>query len=181
MRPQLRTTPRPRAESSPNRSGADLHVHTTHSDGFCSPCEVVVAAARANLAAVAVTDHDTVSGVAIARDEAARWGVELIAGVEWTAEFQGREVHILGHFLRDDDPAVTAASTRMRQARAERLRAMAARLAESGLSVDLDALARAFPRATLGRRHLAEWLTRTGQVSSGKEAFARYLGDHGPA
>ena len=87
----------------PARGAADLHVHTTHSDGACSPCEVVVAAARVGLGAVAITDHDTVSALPIARPEAAWWGIELIAGVELTCEFEGRELHILGHFIRDDD------------------------------------------------------------------------------
>jgi len=175
---------RPAHRSDPPRPpprGADLHVHTTHSDGVCSPCEVVNAAASVGLAALAITDHDTVSALAVARPEAARLGIELVGGVEWTAELDGREVHILGHFVRDDDPAVLAASARLRAARVERLAAMADRLEALGLSVDLDALRRAFPRATLGRRHLADWLTRTGQVPGPREAFARYLGDRGPA
>jgi len=179
-RPELRTTPRPAGLPRP-RSGADLHVHSTHSDGACSPCEVVHAAASVGLAALAITDHDTLSAHAVARDEAARLGVELVAGVEWTAEREGREIHILGHFLRADDPAVAAASARLRAARVERLAAMADRLAALGLRVDLAALGRAFPRATLGRRHLADWLARTGQVAGARQAFADYLGDGGPA
>jgi hypothetical protein len=164
------------------RAGAaDLHVHTTHSDGVCSPCEVVIAAANVGLSALAITDHDTLSALAVARPEAARLGLELVEGIELTAEFQGREVHLLGHFVRDDDPALCAAVSALRTARAGRVRAMADRLADLGLSVDLDALARAFPRATLGRRHLADWLVRTRQVTSPRVAFARFLGDDGPA
>ena len=175
---ELRRTPRP-ATRIP--TGADLHVHTTHSDGVCSPCEVVNAAAQAGLRALAITDHDTVSALSIARPEAARLGIELIAGVEWTAELDGREVHILGHFFQDDRPSIVQTCTRLRLARAERLAAMVVQLARLGLSVDLQALRDTFPRATLGRRHLADWLVRTGQVPSAREAFARYLGDHGPA
>ena len=142
---------------------------------------MVIAAARAGLVALAITDHDTVSAVAVARREAIFWGVELVAGVEWTAAFGDREIHVLGHFLDEGDPAVVAACTRLRLARDERLSALAERLAALGLSVDLDALRQAFPRATLGRRHLAEWLARTKQVGSVREAFTRYLGDAGPA
>jgi hypothetical protein len=142
---------------------------------------VVVAAANVGLKALAITDHDTLSAVAVARPEAERLGVELIAGVELTAEYEGREVHILGHFVRDDDPSLVAATSSLRRARAERIRALVDRLEGLGLSVDLEALGRAFPRATLGRKHLADWLTRTGQVSSPRDAFARYLGDGGPA
>jgi predicted metal-dependent phosphoesterase TrpH len=166
----------------PLAAAADLHVHTTHSDGVCSPCEVVIAAGCVGLGAVAITDHDTLTAIAVARPEAARLGVELIAGIELTAEDdRGREIHILGHFVRDDDPALRSATHALRAARAERLRAMADRLAALGLQIDLQTLGRAFPRATLGRRHLADWLARTGQVSSPKEAFARYLRDKGPA
>ncbi|MBX6312075.1 MAG: PHP domain-containing protein, partial [Isosphaeraceae bacterium] len=163
------------------RLAADLHVHTTHSDGACSPGEVVRAAAHLGLSALAITDHDTLSALAVARPEAQRLGVELIGGIELTAERDGREIHLLGHFIREDDAALSAAVATLRAARADRSRAMAERLVELGLFVDLDALQRAFPRATLGRRHLADWLVRTGQVGDRRAAFAQFLGDGGPA
>jgi predicted metal-dependent phosphoesterase TrpH len=162
-------------------AGADLHVHTTHSDGACSPGDVVRAAAAVGVSAVAVTDHDTVSAVAVARLEARRLGIELVSGIELTAEFEGLEIHILGHFLQEEDAPLVAATMALRRARANRLSAMVERLAHSNIRVDLDALARAFPRSTLGRRHLADWMVRTGQVADRREAFARYLGDSGPA
>ncbi len=94
------------------REGADLHVHTTHSDGICSPCEVVIAAARVGIDALAITDHDTVSAIEIARAEAQRWGIELINGVELTCSQDGRELHILGYFFRTDAPALLARCVR---------------------------------------------------------------------
>ncbi|MGE3819653.1 MAG: PHP domain-containing protein [Isosphaeraceae bacterium] len=173
---------RPGPTSSPAlRVGADLHVHTTHSDGVCSPCEVVVAAARARIAALAITDHDTVSALAVARPEARLWGVELVAGVEWSAEFECREIHLLGYFFRDDDSTILQTCLALREARVDRIEAMRDRLKNLGVSVDLDALRSAFPRATIGRRHLAEWLVRTGQSATSREAFRRWLGDGGPA
>ncbi|WP_406693615.1 PHP domain-containing protein [Singulisphaera sp. Ch08] len=141
----------------------------------------MIAAANIGLSALAITDHDTLSALAVARPEATRLGLELVGGIELTAEFEGREVHILGHFVRDDEPALVAVTMTLRRDRVQRLKGMVDRLAELGLSVDLTALGRAFPRATLGRRHLAEWLVRTGQVAGHREAFARYLGDDGPA
>jgi predicted metal-dependent phosphoesterase TrpH len=161
----------------PSKGAADLHVHTTHSDGVCSPCEVVVAAARVGLSALAITDHDTVSALPIARTEAAWWGIELIAGVELTCELEGRELHVLGHFIRDDDRALCEAMSVLCNGRIERLRMMIARLRDEGVSVDEEALKRAFPRAILGRRHVAEYMVRTGQVSSVRDAFRQYLGD----
>jgi 3',5'-nucleoside bisphosphate phosphatase len=160
---------------------ADLHVHTTHSDGACSPGEVARAAAGLGLAALAITDHDTLSALAVARPEADRLGLELIGGVELSAEAEGRELHILGHFVRDDDPALLAATAALRSARDGRVRAMVERLGGLGLAVDLGALRAAFPRATIGRRHLADWLARTGQVSGRRAAFDLYLKDGGPA
>ncbi len=165
----------------PSPGAADLHVHTTHSDGVCSPCEVVVAAARVGLGALAITDHDTVSALEIARPEAAWWGLELIPGVELTSEFEGRELHILGYFIRDDDQALLEAMEFLRLGRSSRLRAMVARLKELGLFIDDKALRLAYPRAVLGRRHLAEFLVRSGQVKSLRAAFLEYLGDGCPA
>lgn len=163
------------------RGMADLHVHTTHSDGNCSPCEVVVAAARVGLSAMAITDHDTTSALDVARPEARHWGVELIAGVELTCAHQGRELHVLGYFFREDDPDLAAAMGRLRDGRARRIEAMADRLRGLGLTVNLEAVRRAYPRAVLGRRHLADYLSRTGQVSGIRDAFTRFLGDRGPA
>ena len=177
MRRRRLTAP-PRARE---REGADLHVHTTHSDGACSPGEVVRAADAVGLAALAITDHDTLSALAVGRPEAHRLGIELIAGIELTAERDGREIHILGHFVRPDEPALLAATDALRAARDDRIGRMVDRLKDLGLLVDLDVLRQAFPRATLGRRHLADYLARSGQVAGHREAFARYLGDDGPA
>jgi len=160
---------------------ADLHVHTTHSDGVCSPCEVVVAAARVGLAALAITDHDTVSGLAVARPEAVRWGIELVHGVELTCGRGGREFHILGYFINDDEPLLLEAMALLRAGRAQRIEAITARLQSLGCSIDLDAVRRVFPRASLGRRHLADYLWRTRQVVSIRDAFVRYLADGRPA
>jgi predicted metal-dependent phosphoesterase TrpH len=180
MRRRPSSTPAPPGKSR-RREAADLHVHTTHSDGACSPCEVVVAAARVGLSALAITDHDTVSALAVARPEARYWGVDLIAGVELTCAHLGRELHLLGYFLREDEPGLVAAMASLRSGRLRRIEAMAARLGDLGLRVDLEALRRAFPRAVLGRRHLAVYLVRTGQVRGVREAFAEFLGDGRPA
>lgn len=170
-----------RASPWQSRDRADLHVHTTHSDGVCSPCEVVVAAARVGLGALAITDHDTVSALPVAQPEAMRWGIELVAGVELTCQHNGREIHILGYFIRDDDPALGGAMEWLRMGRARRLEAIVDRLRTLELTIDLNAVRRAFPRATLGRRHLADYLVRTRQAVSSREVFAHILGDGCPA
>jgi predicted metal-dependent phosphoesterase TrpH len=165
---------------SPLAGAADLHVHTTHSDGALSPGEVVRAAASVGLAAVAITDHDTLSALAVARPEGVRVGIELIPGIELTAERDGREIHLLGHFLDDEDSALRDAVADLRRRRTARIGAMADRLAGLGLRIDLDAIRNAYPRATIGRKHLADWLVRSGQCANARDAFGRYLGDGGP-
>ena len=171
-----RPTPVPRADR-----GADLHVHTTHSDGTCSPGDVVRSAAVVGLSALAITDHDTVSALEVARGEADRLGIELIPGIELSAVDSDRDVHILGHFINPDDSALRTTTESLRAARRTRLEQMIDRLTDLGLRIDLETLRRNYPRAALGRKHLADTLVRTGQVETHRLVFARYLGDQGPA
>jgi 3',5'-nucleoside bisphosphate phosphatase len=165
----------------PSPGAADLHVHTTHSDGVCSPCEVVVAAVRAGLGALAITDHDTVTALTAARIEATWWGIELVPGIELSCNFAGRDLHILGYFIRDSDRKLLEAISSVCKGRTERLARIVARLVALGLAIDEDMIRRAFPRAILGRRHVAEFLVKTGQVASLPEAFRLYLAEGRPA
>lgn len=153
---------------------ADLHVHTTCSDGRYSPAEVVDLARRSGLSAVAVTDHDILEGIAPARAAADGSAVEVIPGVEITATHEGRELHLLAYFFDENNADLGAALARVRRDRAERYLAMLERLRGCGVSIQTEALP-----ASPGRRHLAESLVRAGKVGSVREAFARYLGDGG--
>src|SRR5262249_46494625 len=152
----------------PASSGrADLHVHTTNSDGTYTPAQVVDLARRSGLVAVAITDHDTTAGVAAAR--AAGPGLEVIAGVEVTAEHGGREVHLLGYFVRPDDSALAAALGRLRARRRARFHDMVERLRGQGVSVDEEALAGVAANDAPGRRTLATILHATGRVGTVRE------------
>src|SRR5260370_30072679 len=102
------------AARGPRVGRAGLHTHTTHSDGQYTPSQIVELARRAGLAAVAVTDHDAVGGVAVARAAAVGSGVEVVAGVEVTAEFNGRELHLLGYFFRLDHGPLNLAPAKPR-------------------------------------------------------------------
>jgi predicted metal-dependent phosphoesterase TrpH len=166
------------AARGPRVGRADLHTHTTHSDGQYTPSQIVELARRAGLAAVAVTDHDAVGAVAVARAAADGSGVEVIAGVEITAEFDGRELHLLGYFFRPDDGLLNAALARLRHGRAGRFAEMAERLRACGVSIDL---AGAGGAESLGRRRLAELLVQQGQAATVRQAFARWLRDGGRA
>jgi predicted metal-dependent phosphoesterase TrpH len=155
---------------------SDLHLHTTYSDGLYTPQQLVDLARRTGLAAIAVTDHDTLDGVAPARAAAAGTGMEIIAGVEITASYSGREVHLLAYFVDGDDGALARALSDLRRARSERFLAMVERLRRCGVSIEPGPL----PPAP-GRRHLAEMLVHAGKVGSVREAFSRFLRDGGPA
>lgn len=164
------------AAAPPSR--ADLHVHSTASDGRYTPAQVVEIAVRSGLAAVALTDHDTVAGYAAARDAAPR-SLEIIPAVELTAEHAGREVHLLGYFVRPEHVQLTNSLARLRQHRSGRFDDMVARLRGCGIALPEHA---ARPgAAALGRRHLAELLVGCGLVGSVREAFNRYLDSGKPA
>jgi predicted metal-dependent phosphoesterase TrpH len=156
---------------------ADLHLHTTHSDGAYTVEQVVELARRSGLSAIAVTDHDTVAGVVSAREAAAGSGLEVVAGVEITCEYAGRELHLLAYFVLVDDPRLNAALAAVRHGRVERFREMVERLRRLGVCVAGQEPAPA-PEA-LGRRHLAAMIVKARRASSVRDAFRRYLLDGG--
>jgi len=163
----------------PSAGRADLHVHTTHSDGTYTPAQVVDLARRAGLAALAITDHDTLGGVSAARQAALGSTLEVVPGVEITTEHRQRELHLLGYFVALDHAGLTAALAEIRRQRVERFREMIERLRGRGVSLDGEGQhVQGMPEA-LGRRHLAEMLVRARRVATVREAFARYLGDRG--
>src|SRR5436305_5920696 len=157
------------AQARPHTDRADLHLHTTHSDGSYTPVQVVELALRSGLCAIAITDHDTQEGVAPARAAAAGTGLEVIAGVEISTEHQGRELHLLGYFVSTEDAALAQALEELRRRRAERFHEMIERLRGQGVS--LPTLEVPSGAHALGRRHLAELLVRQGKVSTIREAF----------
>jgi predicted metal-dependent phosphoesterase TrpH len=159
---------------------ADLHVHTTWSDGAYTSAEVVELARRSGLAALAVTDHDTLAGIAPAR-AAARTALEIVPGVEITSAHGGRIVHLLGYFFDPVDADLNAALAELRRRRAERFRAMVERLRGCGVSLDEQEVRAQASAGVPGRRQLAALLVRAGAVATVREAFSKYLGDFGRA
>jgi predicted metal-dependent phosphoesterase TrpH len=159
----------------------DLHSHTDSSDGQHPPEELVRLAHLAGVRCLAVTDHDTVAGVARARAAGEVLGVEIVAGIELSAELNRREVHILGHFVRPDDPQLMKLSEGLRHERRRRMEQMVAKLVALGIPMTLAEVERQAGSDNLGRPHLAQALLERGLVSTVKEAFDRYLGDGRPA
>jgi predicted metal-dependent phosphoesterase TrpH len=155
---------------------ADLHIHTTFSDGDYSPAEVVDLAVRSGLAAIAITDHDTLGAIAPAR-AAADGRLEIVPGVEISGEHAGQGRHLLGYFVCLSDRALNGALAALQSRRAGRFAAMVERLRQHGVRLDASDLPAPMAGTALGRRHLAACLVRTRRARTLGEAFHRYLGN----
>jgi len=163
----------------------DLHIHTTASDGLYSPEEVVRMAKKTGLRAIAITDHDTVGGVAQAAAAAANLGMELVPGIEISTLANGQDIHVLGYFVDTEQEWFLQRLQSLRNTREERNRKIIEKLNELGIAItweELQAKKRgAISEKNVGRPHIAEILVDKGVVRSMDEAFDRYLGKDGAA
>ena len=159
---------------------ADLHVHSTASDGTDPPAEVMRRAARAGLDVVALTDHDTVAGHAEAH--AAAGPVALLPGMELSCRLDGRSLHMLAYLFDADQPELAAELTRIRDDRVLRARAMVDKLAGLGVDVSWGQVAAIAGQAVVGRPHIARAMADSGAIASPREAFTRdWIADGGRA
>jgi 3',5'-nucleoside bisphosphate phosphatase len=162
-------------------SFADLHLHTIFSDGTLNCEDLILRAQAAGLSAVAIVDHDTVGGIAEAQAAGLKNNVEVISGVELTAEYEATEIHLLGYLF---DPAFAPLLEQLeslKRNRVERIYKISDKLKKE-MDVDLDpeivfSLAR---KGTVGRLHVARAMVKAGLVNSVYEAFNRYIGDRCP-
>jgi predicted metal-dependent phosphoesterase TrpH len=161
----------------------DLHLHTTASDGALSPRDLTARAAAAGLTTFAVTDHDTVAGLAEAHSAAERAGIRLVPGIEITAVADGRDVHVLGYFIDPDSETLAQFLRDQRTDRIRRVKEMAARLDSLGYPVDVNAVLERTRHShrSVGRPALADALVAAGHVQDRNDAFARLLGRGCPA
>lgn len=153
----------------------DLHVHTTASDGDLSPAEAVRYAAEKGLTAIAVTDHDTTAGLAEALAAGERYGVEVVPGVELSADYQGEGIHILGYFIDHTHPVLRELLDWVVAERDARNEAIAAAMRADGVPVTVESLRARHPGAVIGRPHFAQALAEHGAASSIRDAFDRFL------
>lgn len=162
----------------------DLHMHTTASDGRCTPRELVDRVVAAGITVMAVTDHDTTASIDEVRELARARGIEAHSGIEITAVEDGRDLHVLGYFLDPAEARLIEFLRVQRETRVRRVHAIAARLAELGVPIDLPALLDEAQRnlgRSIGRPQVARALQRAGHVADVKEAFDRFLRAGGPA
>ena len=160
---------------------AELHAHTTFSDGSLTPEELVGKAIAIGLAALAVTDHDIIAGVAPARRVAEGHDLEIVAGLEFSAELDGHEIHVLGLFVDDENERLIAATHDARGFRKTRAEAIVDRLSGLGVHVDFAQVEATTAGGSLGRPHIAQAIVDINAAKTLDEAFRRYIGVGRPA
>ncbi|MFL6212649.1 MAG: PHP domain-containing protein [Blastocatellia bacterium] len=154
----------------------DLHSHTTHSDGSATPRELLAQAHAAGASAVAITDHDTVTGLKEGRLAAAEFDIELIDGIEISAEYSPGTMHVLGYFINTESVSLNAALVGLREARERRNPQIAERLQSLGVSIAYEEVERLAGNEVVGRPHFARLLVERGYAASIQDAFDQFLG-----
>lgn len=159
----------------------DLHIHSTASDGTNRPKEVVQLAFLKKMRVIALTDHDTVDGLVEAEQEAKKWGIEFVKGIEFSSYWKGREVHILGYFLNLEVPEFLQELAFAKEKREERNKKILDILRKYDIMINMQTLEEKYPGQTIGRTHIAKEMVAMEKVQSIAEAFSKYLGEGGLA
>jgi hypothetical protein len=159
----------------------DLHTHSVYSDGADSPSRLIEMAAASGLTGFALTDHDTVEGVAEVLRLGSKHGLMVLSGIEVSARHGGACIHILGYGVDLEHPVLTLALSALQQGRIERNRKIVERLTALGMTVSLDEVERLSVCGQTGRPHIARAMTEKGYVKTPLQAFERYLGRNKPA
>jgi len=163
-------------------SKVDLHMHSTASDGRLTPEDVVRKSAENGLTVIALTDHDTVDGIApaLVAAKAFPW-LKVIPGIEISTDFPDGEVHVLGYFIDYTDPEFATRLERMRHSRRGRAQGMIAKLRDLGIHIEWQQVLEIAGSGSIGRPHIAQAMLDKGYIASIKEAFTKYIGRGGPA
>jgi predicted metal-dependent phosphoesterase TrpH len=155
----------------------DLHLHSCYSDGASAPADLVEKASALGLAAVSVTDHDTLEGQDEALRAGTRHGIDVIEGVEFSVSVEDLDTHILGYLIDPGYRRLNEALSELGEARVERAREIVRRLQKEGLYVSFSEILERSGRGTVGRPHIAKALVERGLVGGFQAAFGRYLGE----
>jgi len=156
---------------------ADLHCHSNCSDGSSTPAELVKLAVEKGLSGLAITDHDTTLAYETAVAAAKEAGILLGTGIEFSCEFQGISLHLLGYDYLLNSPAVEQLCLRHRKRRLDRNRAILAELKKQKMPIEEEELLQSHAGKSIGRPHIAQIMVRKGYVASVRDAFHRYLGE----
>lgn len=159
----------------------DLHLHTFFSDGTYSPEELASEAARFNLSAIALTDHDTVDGCERLAAACKQRGIEFIPGTELTAEIRGSELHMIGYFIDVNQPELLVKMSHFQKVRQDRIREMVERLNKMNIPLDVETVFAIANCNSPGRPHIGRALVQAGVCKTLDEAFERFLKKNRPA
>jgi predicted metal-dependent phosphoesterase TrpH len=162
------------------RSLVDLHAHSICSDGTQTPAELVQEAKRRGLAYLSLTDHDTVEGLPEAIAEGDRLGVTIVPGVELSAERNGKEAHMLGYFVDDQNEDLLRDLAEYSALRPGRIEQMVEKLRGLGIKIELDRVREIAGPGTIGRPHVARALVEIGEAEDVKDAFDKYIASGRP-
>lgn len=158
-------------------SKADLHIHTTASDGKSTPEQIIKNAKKHRLKVISITDHDTIKGYQNAKKMAEEYGITLLSGAEITADFKGKERHLLAYCFEPDHPKIENMLVCHNHSRLKRGKWIIDQLLKKGLDIDIEEVKAEAHGSNIGRPHIASVLIDKGYVASFKEAFIRYLSD----
>ncbi|MCA1957805.1 MAG: PHP domain-containing protein [Nitrospira sp.] len=162
-------------------SRADLHLHTTHSDGSFTPAEVIALAHEAGVTAAAITDHDITSGIPEATQTGRELGIDVIPGVEISSLCGDAELHVLGYFLDWQDEMLNRRLAVLRESRHRRNPKIIERLQAAGIDITYDEVRAVAGTDSVGRPHIARVLIEKRVVASAQEAFDLWLAEGRPA
>ncbi len=158
------------------RERIDLHIHSNHSDGLFSPQKIVYVASRNYVRAISITDHDNISAIHEVRTYGEKMGVEIVPGLELSAQQDGRDIHFLGYYIDENSPKLLEYLTFFKEERIKRAQKILSILGQIGIPIDFEEVLQKSPNGSLGRPHIADVLTEKGFVQNRVEAFNRYLG-----
>jgi predicted metal-dependent phosphoesterase TrpH len=162
-------------------NGYDLHTHTSFSDGTNTPTENVALAAERGLAGLAITDHDTTEGFDEAVAAAAAADLEMVTGIEFSAEYEGASLHVLSYWVDPADEPLRAELKRLTDTRLRRGEMMVEKLQELGYEISFDQVREIAGGGLIARPHVAKAMVEAGIVPTEKEAFDRFISDDGIA
>lgn len=161
-----------------NSKIVDLHAHTTESDGSFTPEELILEAKRVGLSAIAITDHDSISGIKKAAPIAAECDIELIPGVELSTDYNGKEVHVVGLFIDIENKYFLRKIKEFKENRDNRNAIMVENLQKEGFSITMEDLMAENPDCVITRANIARFLYEHGMIPTIQTAFEKYIGDN---
>ena len=159
----------------------DLHTHTSYSDGFYSPEELIINAKNAGIETLSVTDHDNLAAIPEAIEAGKKIGIEVIPGLEISSDLQDKEIHILAYFFEPDNSELERYLSFFREERLKRADRIVNKLRTLGFGITLQDVLDKAKNSAVGRPHIAQAMLEIGAVSSYYEAFNKYIGNGCPA